>query len=326
MSTRPTRPYGRTQLPGAYPRKPYPTAPPQPLNLSSARRAHAAAKATNGNPSNITGQNRADDTLQHLVDELKSLGPLDEEDRVMLQRLSEIRAADSVRESYHREAAVLEHAMAEAPQRERYARLRDAAAAKLRAVQEQKEKDAREQREKQLREQRERDVQKAMERAQREQWEALRRAALQRDGEWRAAQLEEERAKIAREVQERLAQENRVRTICELYELKWDQLKTNQELSDTIHFEEFPFPVLAILHADPTDITYERVRDFIFCPLRDTIEGKTPKEIIRTELLRWHPDKFDTLIRHKMAKADWERTKDAAGLVTRYVTKLMSEV
>ncbi|KAI0824443.1 hypothetical protein BC628DRAFT_1296452, partial [Trametes gibbosa] len=71
------------------------------------------------------------------------------------------------------------------------------------------------------------------------------------------------------------------------------------------------------------EITYARVREFFFHPCRGNIEGKTPKEILKIEVLRWHPDKFDHLIAPKVTAADWERTKEAAGLVARWVTQLM---
>ncbi|KAI9068920.1 hypothetical protein FKP32DRAFT_1534881, partial [Trametes sanguinea] len=71
------------------------------------------------------------------------------------------------------------------------------------------------------------------------------------------------------------------------------------------------------------DITYERVREFLFHPFRTTIEGKTRKEILKVEVLRWHPDKFDTFISPKIREGQWEATKEAAGLVARWVTRLM---
>ncbi|KAI0827478.1 hypothetical protein BC628DRAFT_1318764, partial [Trametes gibbosa] len=72
-------------------------------------------------------------------------------------------------------------------------------------------------------------------------------------------------------------------------------------------------------------ITYEHVRDFLFHPSRRGIEGKTYKEVLKTELLRWHPDKFDSLVSSKMREGHWPPTKEAAGLVARYVMQLLSE-
>ncbi|KAI0668219.1 hypothetical protein C8Q78DRAFT_939974, partial [Trametes maxima] len=70
-------------------------------------------------------------------------------------------------------------------------------------------------------------------------------------------------------------------------------------------------------------ITLERVREFFFHPFRGSNEGKERKDILKIEVLRWHPDKFDNFIRPKVAQADWEKVKEAAGLVARCVTTLM---
>ncbi|KAI0652983.1 hypothetical protein C8Q70DRAFT_928804, partial [Cubamyces menziesii] len=73
------------------------------------------------------------------------------------------------------------------------------------------------------------------------------------------------------------------------------------------------------------EITLDSVRGFIFHPLRCSTAGKTRKEILKAELLRWHPDKFDTLMHPKIREVDWSRTKEAAGLVARWITHLMTE-
>ncbi|KAI0370747.1 hypothetical protein BV20DRAFT_921180, partial [Pilatotrama ljubarskyi] len=70
-------------------------------------------------------------------------------------------------------------------------------------------------------------------------------------------------------------------------------------------------------------ITYERVREFLFHRFRRGIEGKTPKEVLKVEVMRWHPDKFDAQICPKIREEDWEKTREAAGLVARWVTRLM---
>ncbi|KAI8977797.1 hypothetical protein BD414DRAFT_495655 [Trametes punicea] len=167
-----------------------------------------------------------------------------------------------------------------------------------------------------LQTERERQMREEQERAAREAEEAARRAR-------------EEQERVAREEQERLAREEmerQAREICQLYELKWTELKTNRDLKNIVGFHEFPFPVFAYQHADPAEITYERVREFLFHPFRSSIEGKTYKEILKIEVLRWHPDKFDALICPKMKEGEWERTKEAAGMVARWVTRLMAEV
>ncbi|KAI0773139.1 hypothetical protein BD413DRAFT_440656, partial [Trametes elegans] len=71
------------------------------------------------------------------------------------------------------------------------------------------------------------------------------------------------------------------------------------------------------------EMTYERVREFLFHSFRSTTAGKSHKEVLKMEVLRWHPDKFDSLIGPKMRQDEWAKTKEAAGLVARWVTRLM---
>ncbi|KAH9850987.1 hypothetical protein C2E23DRAFT_683786, partial [Lenzites betulinus] len=71
------------------------------------------------------------------------------------------------------------------------------------------------------------------------------------------------------------------------------------------------------------EVTLERVRQFVFHPFRGAVAGRTPREVLKAEVLRWHPDKFEHLIGPKVREEDWARTKEAAGLVARWVTTLM---
>ncbi|OJT15123.1 hypothetical protein TRAPUB_8320 [Trametes pubescens] len=444
-----------------------------------------------------------DDAAQPFVDALKAKGPLDAEAQIALQRLAEFRVAAIARQSYHKEAAIIERAIAEAPQRERLLKLRRAVEAKRRrrlqenhdkarqrqaelrkkhrrAVEEEQrkraeraeamerqriekenaereaalehirqlhcrrmkdlalkrqqeadmhrraalqyereraervrvaqeaEKAARRERAERARVAQEREKAIRRERTDRERMaqqeeaarvrmaqeaarrahaerervaqeaeETARRARMAQEAEEiarraRMAQEAEEIARRARMEQERIAQEAARRAHAErermaqeaeetarrarmeqeqrqrqtrevadqlsdpfdLYERKWAELKTSRELKNVVGFHEFPFPITdirsdaaGIMPADftPGDISYERVRDFLFHPSRRSIEGKTKREVLRAEALRWHPDKFDALICSKMRDGDWDKTKEAGGLVARWVTRLMKE-
>lgn len=410
-----------------------------------------------------------DDAAQPLIEELLSKGPLSDEHEKALERLDELRFAGVVRESYHKEAAILQRAIADAPQRERIRKLRSSAQAKHRRKhQENREMVARKARDLEAREQRaaksarqaaqtpsheaeasvrarkeaeaeadeqrrweaeeaerqaelerirevhrlhllELEAQQQEEKRMRARWEALRREHDQREAEKRQAKeaahrarLEEERVakeaqeaarrvrleqdrEIARRVrleqerinreakeaarraeerrakeaeeaarrarleeerrakeageaggharqywQHRTAQaahegpEQQIRTFCELYELKWVELKSNQTLKDIVAFLEFPFPVFGV-PMEPSAITYERVREFVFHTSRSGNTGKTHRAILKTEVLRWHPDRFNALVRPKVREADWPLVEEAAGLVARCVTQLLAD-
>ncbi|KAJ8454252.1 hypothetical protein ONZ51_g13137 [Trametes cubensis] len=182
-----------------------------------------------------------------------------------------------------------------------------------------------------------REAEEAARRAQEEAEEAARRARAEAEAEEAARRAREEAERAAREEAEKAARgekeraeqeeaDQHMRAICRLYELKWVELKTNRTLKNIVTFGEFPFPVFTYSLADPADITLERVRAFVFHPFRESIAGKTPKEILKVEVLRWHPDKFDSFIGPKVRDEDWEKTKEAAGLVARWLTTLMSEI
>ncbi|KAH9889312.1 hypothetical protein C8Q73DRAFT_667829 [Cubamyces lactineus] len=84
--------------------------------------------------------------VQALVDQLNNAGPLDDRDRAMLKRLSDLQAVAAVRDACHREAVVVERAIASAAHRNLMSQLRQSAEAKLcRKLQDKHEKVAREQ-------------------------------------------------------------------------------------------------------------------------------------------------------------------------------------
>ncbi|KAL1941596.1 hypothetical protein VTO73DRAFT_7035 [Trametes versicolor] len=166
------------------------------------------------------------------------------------------------------------------------------------------------------------------ERMEREATEAAWRARLERERMEREAAAEAAawRAYLEREHGHAFdSPEQRIKAFCDEYELKWAELKTNTGLTATVAFHEFPFPVLPSSLPHPEEITYERVREFMFHELRTSNQGKTHRAILKTEALRWHPDRFDALIRPKVQEDDWLAVKEAAESVARCVTGLLAE-
>ncbi|OJT10615.1 Reticulocyte-binding protein 2 -like protein [Trametes pubescens] len=203
--------------------------------------------------------------------------------------------------------------------------------ARAQEMREQEERQRKEAQERRRREQEERYVRQQEEAARRAQEEQERKRREEqeraaREAEEAARRAQEEQERNAREQWERQAQEANTqwgRTICRLYEVKWQKLK--EEPVKDVRFFEFPFPIAAETCDDPSDITLERVREFLFWPQRPDCEGKTKREILKIEVLRWHPDKFESRVGPKVLPADWKRTKEAAELVARWVTTLMAE-
>jgi hypothetical protein len=107
------------------------------------------------------------------------------------------------------------------------------------------------------------------------------------------------------------------------YDNEWDALKNdNFELKEPIHFAQMPWPVLAhVTH--PYQITYAAVEEFLFHPLRT---AKSPKDRLRAEIMKWHPDKFDRKILSKVVVEQIDLVREASGHVARILTQMMTKL
>ncbi|GJE86707.1 hypothetical protein PsYK624_027880 [Phanerochaete sordida] len=88
-----------------------------------------------------------------------------------------------------------------------------------------------------------------------------------------------------------------------LYEQKWLALKTGFNPNGlpvpdgSVPFHEMPWPVLDPL-GDLSKLTLDAVRAFIFHEARpQTTEGRSDREKVKAELLRFHPDKLAAVLR-----------------------------
>ncbi|KAF8434854.1 hypothetical protein L210DRAFT_980231 [Boletus edulis BED1] len=161
----------------------------------------------------------------------------------------------------------------------------------------------------------------------REEVERLRREAHER-------YLRDERERLAREEQERQARsraeeahrttmEEQIRQHFVMYEAKWNELRTNNSIP-AIEVREMPWPVLAIV-SSADQITYQDVRAFLFHPQRPGVEGKSARDKVKVEMLRFHPDKFNTRIVPKIQQAQQGTAQAIAGAVARILTTIMNE-
>ncbi|KAI0253013.1 hypothetical protein BJV78DRAFT_1110448, partial [Lactifluus subvellereus] len=85
-------------------------------------------------------------------------------------------------------------------------------------------------------------------------------------------------------------------------------------------FGDVPWPLFGAV-GSVQDITWQRVREFVFHPLRSSVQGNQVKSI-RLEMLRWHPDKFEWKVLDKIIEDDREAVKEAAEHVARILTQL----
>ncbi|KAG1878072.1 hypothetical protein DFJ58DRAFT_712690 [Suillus subalutaceus] len=163
-----------------------------------------------------------------------------------------------------------------------------------------------------LREQRERELQAKR--------EAFRKA--QEEAERRAREQAEQRLREEARRQERQRQEELLRNKAQAD--LWQELKLSQKLTSVMLFE-MPWPTFQQGCASPDDISRRNVEEFIFHPLRPGMETKSRKDRLKVEILRFHPDKFNSSIVRKLRECDREKASEIAGALARILTNMMTE-
>jgi hypothetical protein len=144
----------------------------------------------------------------------------------------------------------------------------------------------------------------------------------------RAMEQEEERESRERERRERERRERptecvppspaqRLRT----YERKWDELRKKSVADEQLRFCHVPWPVFEdVRRVD--DVTRERVLAFV---LHERAQGEGQAKAVRSEMLRWHPDKFNGKVLPKVIEGDREAVRETAGHVARILTTFSAE-
>ncbi|TFK41711.1 hypothetical protein BDQ12DRAFT_584080, partial [Crucibulum laeve] len=68
------------------------------------------------------------------------------------------------------------------------------------------------------------------------------------------------------------------------------------------------------------DLTQDRMKAFFFHKSRPGVQGKGKRDVVKPELLRWHPDKFEGKVIAKILPEHRTAVLEAVGLVARYLT------
>jgi hypothetical protein len=115
----------------------------------------------------------------------------------------------------------------------------------------------------------------------------------------------------------------------QIYEAKWGALLRPGKgqvvvAPRSLGFGDVPWPLFGAV-GSVEDVTWPRVREFVFHPQRSSVQGTYKAKSIRLELLRWHPDKFERNVLDKIVEGDREAVKEAAGNVARFLTELTME-
>ncbi|KAK0461342.1 uncharacterized protein EV420DRAFT_1531672, partial [Desarmillaria tabescens] len=163
--------------------------------------------------------------------------------------------------------------------------------------------------------------------------EAKEAKRKQEERERRRRQEEQERRRKLKETQQGTSRSPPSKPTCEesssvafyrLYEFKWTILKSGDITSSgPPTFETFPWPCFETISREE-DLTSEKIRTFLLDPARPNAKDKTKKDIIKEELLRWHPDKFVKVL-PLMKEDDREKVGAAAKIVGRLITDLLPE-
>jgi hypothetical protein len=159
----------------------------------------------------------------------------------------------------------------------------------------------------------------AAERREREQLEEKRRRAEQKAAAERERQ---EREKLFKKAMDEAKQSWLVERF-RVYEETWAALRANAAGVEHLGFRDIPWPVFAnVRSAD--DVTEERVLEFVGHPLYKSTRDPSGSQAktLRSEMLRWHPDKFEGKVLNRVVEADREAVNKAAGHVVRILNRL----
>jgi hypothetical protein len=112
----------------------------------------------------------------------------------------------------------------------------------------------------------------------------------------------------------------------ESYISRWKFLSSSASSSKTsrlLLFGDIPWPIYSTRGFKPHEITKERVGKFILSRFHST--DKSPRERLRSALILWHPDKFDTKWLPRVDPSEQALVKEGVSAVVRALNELMVE-
>jgi hypothetical protein len=166
----------------------------------------------------------------------------------------------------------------------------------------------------------EEDMRKAQEAHRRAVEQEERRRAEQEASMERERRERERRERERREREDLEALQSNLAERLRIYEEKWALLRRNDIVwTGRLGFCDIPWPSFENVRG-VGDVTEERVLAFVCHPLHQGA-GEGQAKSLRSEMLRWHPDKFEGKVLDKVVEGDREAVKEAAGQVARILTK-----
>ena len=157
--------------------------------------------------------------------------------------------------------------------------------------------------------------QEAMERKRREQEERQRQAE------------QEAKEHRERERRKREAALSSLITPLRVYENRWAELRSSNTVDvGPLRFHDIPWPSFDQVRS-VEDLTEERILAFV-SQLHEHIQGPGGghAKSLRSEMLRWHPDKFDGQVLEKVIESDRDAVRNGAGHISRILNAFISRM
>lgn len=155
--------------------------------------------------------------------------------------------------------------------------------------------------------------------------EKLRRKQERKDAAKRARAAKEETARLEREARERREQQReersrrRLRDAQVAYEEGWKTLLSKHDV--LLSIENIPWPVLPTLEVKPDSIRPDKIRALLL----DSEDDSRARDILRTNLLRYHPDKFEPRVLKRVKDTEKELVKELAMTVVRTLNDMLKD-
>jgi hypothetical protein len=116
----------------------------------------------------------------------------------------------------------------------------------------------------------------------------------------------------------------------EEYGIRWRELLSITGESETLGFDDVPWPVAAAQRQKlkkrgsitVAELTAEAITAFLL-PAGKEFDREKRKEKLRESFLRFHPDKFEGRFMRFVKEGDKEKVKEAIGQVSRVLNSLM---
>ncbi|KAG2067125.1 hypothetical protein BDR04DRAFT_1028392, partial [Suillus decipiens] len=99
---------------------------------------------------------------------------------------------------------------------------------------------------------------------------------------------------------------------------QWDKLTSG--VLGVLNWDDFPWPVFK-RPSGPDDVTTPCITAYMLSALHPT--DKSPKDRIKDNIRRWHPDRFETQLLPKVKESDRDIVREAAGTVVRVLNDLL---